>query len=701
MERSPSEHAILNMKAPSHTFRNLCQLSLSTILLLVTRPSFGQGISSNKISDPVAPTGPWKRAKFLVPKTTTPPVIDGKLDDSCWKTAFHAQGFFRWQTSDPTPEQSELWICADDKNLYFAVHCQDSHPELIRAEQTQREGNVNSDDTVMIFLDTLLNRRGVSQFTLSAGGVQVTQLEGGAADNHKYAGDWKGASARVTDGWTAEMAIPFSLLRHSKNADSFGFICLRSIPKRESVPTYWPHLPNEAFAGNSAVFFSDITGFHAPSVQAKPIFLPYLLGVDRSLKMGLDVKYPLTSGLNAHASLFPDFQTVEQAVTDLSFSYTAKYVPDHRPFFAEGSDLTPDPFWFYSQTISHVDEGFKVAGKEGPNTLDILGTSTSSYDHQKAGLISFDHSFGPYASLGTILLHDQADGSPQNNVGQIRGSYGWRNGGRTTRISGDYANATLAGQGVGTNGFLQVRSNAGPRRLGFNAFYSSTSDNFVNLLGLPNETDRAGEFFGGYIFDNPTKHGLEYDELDFSAETYRHLSGGFFRNSYDVSLSAGWRNGWSGTIEGNRGHRSEADTTSNLINRFVDDTAIANVGWNQKSLYESGGLTYQNGHREGLGYTFVAVNQGLQISKHASVNLGVNESTLGGAHQTQTILSGNYRAHRDSSFGFRMIQLGKENNLSISFGKRGADGTDFFVLFGDPNSTTSKRTISIKVAKPF
>jgi hypothetical protein len=223
----------------------------------------------------------------------------------------------------------------------------------------------------------------------------------------------------------------------------------------------------------------------------------------------------------------------------------------------------------------------------------------------------------------------------------------------------------------------------------------------VNLLGLPNETDRAGEFFGGYIFDNPTKRGLEYDELDFSAETYRHLSGGFFRNNYDVSLSAGWRNGWSGMIEGNTGHRAETDSTSNLINSFIDDTAIAYVGRNQKSLYESGGLTYQNGHREGLGYTFIAVNQGVHVSKHASLNLGVNESTLGGAHQTQTILSGNYRADRDSSFGFRMIQLGKQNNLSISFGKRGADGTDFFVLFGDPNSTTSKRTISIKVAKPF
>jgi Carbohydrate family 9 binding domain-like len=192
MERGPSEHAILNMKATSHTFRILGQLATITVMLLSIRPSFGQGISTGKISDPVAPTGPWKRENFSVPKTTTPPVIDGKLDDSCWKTAFHARGFFRWQRSDPTPEQSELWICADEKNLYFAVHCQDSHPELIRAEQTQREGNVNNEDTVTIFLDTLVNRRGVSQFTISAGGVQVTQMEGGAADNHKYAGDWRG-----------------------------------------------------------------------------------------------------------------------------------------------------------------------------------------------------------------------------------------------------------------------------------------------------------------------------------------------------------------------------------------------------------------------------------------------------------------------------------------------------------------------------
>ena len=43
--------------------------------------------------------------------------------------------------------------------------------------------------------------------------------------------------------------------------------------------------------------------------------------------------------LTGVATIKPDFQTIEQDVTGINFSYTEKLLTDRRPFFAEGSEF--------------------------------------------------------------------------------------------------------------------------------------------------------------------------------------------------------------------------------------------------------------------------------------------------------------------------------------------------------------------------
>ena len=658
---------------------------------LASQKALGQAEICHSITP--EPPGQWKRCPCKMPFATTPPKIDGLLDDACWKDAIHAKGFYRFQSQEGISEQTEAWMCADKKNLYIAFHCLDSHPELIKASETQREGNLNHDDWVGFAIDSQSTRKNASQLMVSPIGTQVTQLEGGTADNRKWSGDWKAATSRTADGWIAEMEIPHQLFRYPKGTRSFPIILLRQIA-RETSAECWPYMPPESF-NNVVPFLQDFTDIDPPFQAPKLVVLPYELSTVGNGKpygrFGMDVKYPLTTGLTGVATLFPDFQTVEQAVTDLSFSYTEKYVPDRRPFFAEGGGFSQDSFLFYSQRISAVDEGLKVVGKEGPTTLGLLGTNTSQPSDQKAVYATFDRDMGAYSSYGGSFLRNHEMDQPENQVAQVRGQYGWAQGKRSSSFYGNLTESYLAGLGNDQASYLRFHTHSGPGRLGTNLYYSSVGPNFSNQLGFVNETDTRGYGANIWTYDVKDKGKVEQTSLEFDTESFRHVTGGFFHDFSQLSGFLAMRNGWNYNLSADVGKRED----------FHDNTVTAGVAWNQKSLVEGGYLNFQTGRRQNSNYQFLSAGQGIAVTKAFSLNLGFNRFTLGGDSNTQTVLSGTYRLGPDRSIGGRVVQLGRNVNAYLSFGQRGRNGRDFFLLIGDPNSATTSKQLTVKMVQAF
>jgi hypothetical protein len=73
---------------------------------------------------------------------TTPPVIDGVLDDPCWQDATHIEEFRREKVDAPALERTEAWICCDGDAIYAAFRCHDSKPAEIRCDQKKRQGHI-------------------------------------------------------------------------------------------------------------------------------------------------------------------------------------------------------------------------------------------------------------------------------------------------------------------------------------------------------------------------------------------------------------------------------------------------------------------------------------------------------------------------------------------------------------------------------
>jgi hypothetical protein len=663
-----------------------------TAALSLAALSLGQADLSTKIESPMLPPGTWVRPKLALATTETPPKIDGDLSDPCWKSATKGSGFFRFPTKEAIDQQTEVWICSSKKSLFVAFHCIESHPESIQAKETQRNGNLDQDDRVLVLIDSQCSRRNASEFWVNARGTQLQNLEGGSADNQAWQGDWVAATKRTSDGWVVEIEIPFSLLKYPKGAHQFGMFVARKKSSETSFMT-WPFVPPEGNGGNIAPYMSDFDGINPPAFAPKAVISPYSLsttGQGTSSRFGMDIKVPFTTTMTGLATIKPDFSTVEGAVQDLSFSYTEKFVPDRRPFFAENGGFLDDQNLFYSQRILDVDYGLKVTGRQGKTSMGFLSTASEIGSKQVADIATFDQELGQYAGFGGTYMSSHQMGLG-GQVLQARGSYGWAKGARKTTFFANVTDAQLDNGQKGKNMFAQVRSNAGNGQWNGNLNFSQTDANFGNPLGLVSETDIKG--VGMFLNRNDlyTKGKMESTGVYFGANSYDHVDGSFFHNSFFGGYEADFRKGYNLGLDASIGNREA----------FHDQTMSPSIAWNQKSLLSRGKFAIDFGHLENKAYRYTSITQGFPVGQALSFNINFGQLMLGSSTNWQTVLSGTYRIDPMQTFGGRMVTQDGKTNLYLSYGKRTRKGNDVFVLLGDPNSPTTKRAITLKIVRTF
>src|SRR5439155_9647552 len=111
-----------------------------------------------------------------------------------------------------------------------------------------------------------------------------------------------------------------------------------------------------------------------------PRFMPYaLVGAGGNLRnsTGIDIKYTAPNSITSLVTIRPDFQTIEDVIQTVDFSYNPRSLPDRRPFFTEGGGYFGDRMMFYSRNIGEIDAGAKSFGKIGRLGFGALGTYQS------------------------------------------------------------------------------------------------------------------------------------------------------------------------------------------------------------------------------------------------------------------------------------------------------------------------------------
>ena len=278
------------------------------------------------------------------------PTLDGHLTDEVWQKAQPAGAFLQSSPKENVPQsqRTEFRVIYDDDALYLGIWCFDTNVKNRVAMNMERDGSMKYEDSVIVVLDTFLDRRNGYSFTVNPNGARSDSL----ISNNSYGGnEWDGAwmaRSRVYNwGWTTEIEIPFKTVSFDKKNDTWGLNVGRNIGRlgdrggwansRTSVRSY--HISE---AGN-------LVGLKGLKQGLGLDLNPYALGRFREDRvaddsdllgdLGADVRYRLTPSLTALASVNTDFAETESDRRQVNLTRYPLFFPEKRQFFLEDAGI--------------------------------------------------------------------------------------------------------------------------------------------------------------------------------------------------------------------------------------------------------------------------------------------------------------------------------------------------------------------------
>jgi hexosaminidase len=173
---------------------------------------------------------------------TSPPTIDGKLDDECWKNAPAATGFRLNNGKGLATHQTTAWVCYDADNLYIAFECVEPEAGKLNAHEIADDGPVWHDDCVEVFITphAVATRDNFHHFAVNTLGCKAYLY---AESPITKAAEWKAAASKSDGKWFVEMAIPFEILHPVGTNDAFWRIQFAREDLLHSESSSWSEVP--------------------------------------------------------------------------------------------------------------------------------------------------------------------------------------------------------------------------------------------------------------------------------------------------------------------------------------------------------------------------------------------------------------------------------------------------------------------------
>jgi len=351
------------------------------------------------------PHGPV--ATVQAARVSTPPRIDGHLDEEAWRAATPVTQFTQLDPDEgkPATENTELRIIYDDSAVYVGARLHDREPSKIVRRLSRRDDAPDA-DRFTIYFDPHHDHLTGAMFTVSAaGGLADAVIYNDTWEDSSWDAVWEAAVSVDAEGWIAEMRIPFSQLRFPRSArDAWGINAARFIQRRNESD--WLQLVPKKESGLASRMghLNGVSGIRAPRqfeiapyTVARAEYIepaapadPFNDGSRMFGGLGVDLKYGLTSNFTLNASVNPDFGQVEVDPAVVNLTAFETFYSEKRPFFIEGSQIFDNfgrggsnSFWgfnnaepavFYSRRIGRAPQG-DASGLfvDRPSATTILG----------------------------------------------------------------------------------------------------------------------------------------------------------------------------------------------------------------------------------------------------------------------------------------------------------------------------------------
>lgn len=483
----------------------------------------------------------------------TPLTLDGILNDEAWQTTPPVITSFIQQRPDegqPASQRTTVRVVYDATNIYFGIMCYDTQPEGMVATEMRRDADLTDDDFIEIILDTFHDRQNGFLFSTNPTGARFdaqVRNEGAGVNrgfrsstgrpftSENYNVDWDGVwtthNRMLPDGWSIEMAIPFTTLRFEKGERvTFGLNIQRQI-RRRNEQAFWAPVPRPytIFKVSSA---GQLTGLQLPEPERNLKLKPFMITgaqndytrtdsrrTDGKLDGGGDLKYGLTPNMTLDVTFNTDFSQVESDVDQVNLTQFSLFFPEKREFFLENAGLftfgssrtgpTRETEMFFSRRIGLFDVapgdtrevpiigGARVTGKAGRFNVGVMNITTDETTFLKTDSTTV---FVPRTNF--TIARMSRDIFAKSNVGFIAMNKQEAQNNRYNRLVsadmnlnfGDHftSNGTLVGSFTGSNqpipdgdgvaGLFSARWQTELYQL--QAGYRNTPDDFNNEFGF-------------------------------------------------------------------------------------------------------------------------------------------------------------------------------------------------------------------------
>jgi hypothetical protein len=340
---------------------------------------------------------------------SSPVTIDGRLAENIWNEA-KPLGQLRQKNPDEgkdATERTEVRVAYDDAALYIGARMFDKEPNRIVRELCRKDSESNS-DAITIYLDPQHDHRSGVFLGVNASGSQTDGLiYDDSNQDLAWDGVWEAAVSVDSQGWSAEIRIPFSQLRFIPGEQqTWGLNFFRYI-QRKNEQDWWQLVPKTE--SRLASGMGHLTGLDGVPEQRHMELMPYMrAGLDLSSTagagnpfhdgskwsggVGFDAKWGLASNLTLDAAVNPDFGQVEVDPAVVNLTAFETFYQEKRPFFIEGSQLYSNfgrnglllygrfganfPTIYYSRRIGRTPQGF-AEGEfvDSPAATTILGAT--------------------------------------------------------------------------------------------------------------------------------------------------------------------------------------------------------------------------------------------------------------------------------------------------------------------------------------
>lgn len=385
------------------TSRTLAAIATVTIAVFAMAPGAraqGTAVTAGAAAQPVvaAPAGSGALRARLA---TTPPRIDGVLDDELWSAA--PLQLDRWMSynplrGEPERQRTDVWVAYDRDAIYFAFRCHDAEPDKIRTTISRRD-QVWNDDWVGVSLDSSRAGQVAYHMFVNPSGIQMDALQ---TTNEDTAPDWVWQSAgRVDrDGYTVEIRLPLESIRFKGGPDVGMNMLFYRRNSRLGLSWSWPEMkPGQwVFEAHRPVAFGEmkqplllevIPSATLSRHQARATADTWATARSRG-DFGASVKYGVTSSVTLDATINPDFSQVESDAFEVEVNNRFPvFFSEKRPFFMEGMGLfnlagtgNDGSMRTAVHTRRIVDPlaGLKLTGTAGRYTFAALSAPDASAD---------------------------------------------------------------------------------------------------------------------------------------------------------------------------------------------------------------------------------------------------------------------------------------------------------------------------------